>query len=189
MGCYLTNCTHIVITLVLWSHFGAQNVKSLILPSPISRNISIKLNQEINITCVGNTNLQRCNFLSPTNTIYILHRNEAKKCYESERICLFIKLPNQYIIRFKRITIADSGTWECRYSNTFNESISKNHDAIVVRKQPISILLDSFAIIIDETIKSNQSITPYLYGLLSIIVGLVFCVILSYAYQALIIIT
>lgn len=191
MGCYLTNCIGIVLTLVVGSYFRTQNVKSLLFTGPIypyyqnsypyiSRNISIKLNQTIDINCIANKDLKECNFLSPTNQIYILHRNEDKKCYESKRICLFIKLPNKCVISFRTFTTSDDGTWKCYHSiTTSKQTMSQNHDAIIVRKHPTSILFDSFSLIIDESSKTNKPIIPYLYSIFPIIFFIMIMLIVS----------
>ena len=51
--------------------------------------------------------------------------------------------------------------------------MSENHDAIIVRKQPGSILFDSFSLILDKSIKTNKPIIPYLYIICPIIIFIV----------------
>lgn len=182
MRYYLTNCFGVIVTLVVVSYYRTQNVKPQLFTGTIhpsyqkslhpyiSRNISIKINQTIDVNCIANTGLKECNFLSPTNLIYILHRNEDKKCYEHKRICLFIKLPNTCVISFRKITTSDDGTWKCYHTITPpKQTESKIHDAVILRKHPTSILFDSFSLIIDKASKSNNPIFPYLYSIFLII--------------------
>ena len=166
----------IISTLILWTYLRTQHVYSLLFTRSthsyyqkahpyVSRSIIIKLNQSIDINCNGNTYLKGCNFLSPTHQIYTLHRNEDNKCYDSKRICLFTKLPNKCIIRFSKIVNYHNGTWRCYHSSTSKQPMSQNHDAIIVRKQPTSILFDSFSLILDDSNKSQKSFITYLYSI------------------------
>ena len=181
----------IILILILWSYLRTHHVYSRLFTSPthsyyqkahsyVSRSITIKVNQSIDINCNRNTYLKECNFLSPTNQMYSLLRNEDKKCYDSKRICLFTKLPNKCVIRFSRIAHYDNGTWQCYDLSTSKQPMSQNHDAIIVQKQPTSILFDSFSLILDDLDKSKKSFITYLYSIPGIILFLALLLMVSF---------
>ena len=88
-----------------------------------SHNFTTALNQSTEISCITHKHLDGCIVESPIDQIYILNNSKKTKCFNKERICLYIDLHRHKCnIKFQNVNIQDIGVWRCAYYNILQES-------------------------------------------------------------------
>ena len=87
-----------------------------------SHNFTTALNQSTEISCITIKYLDGCIVESPIGQIYILNNSKKTKCFNKERICLYIDLHRHKCnIKFHNVIIQDIGVWRCAYYNVAQE--------------------------------------------------------------------
>ena len=103
-----------------------------------SHNFTTALNQSTEISCITSKYLDGIMVESPINQIYILNNSKKTKCFNKERICIYIDLHRHKCnIKFHNVNIQDIGVWRCAYNNMSQESSNNSikEDVLVISKR------------------------------------------------------
>ena len=109
--------------------------------------------------------------LSPVDQIYILNNNKKTKCFNKERICLYLDLhKHKCNIRFKKVNIQDIGVWRCAYYNVLQETNDNSitGDALIIRRRTNLLFFYSvsLSILSDSDLSNLYNVDIYVIAIL-----------------------